>query len=121
MSGTFVTTVRPLASRAAAISFSALFLAPPTYAVPRRGWESGPWDRTWKPCTGPMLEQGRSVPLGSAGQHPLLTAASPARSPRPQVPDVESGYMTCLRPRAWLRPMPWVISCIMTEPQVIGR
>jgi hypothetical protein len=55
MSGTFVTTLRPEASSAAAISFSALFFAPPTYAVPVSGWESGPSDRTWKPCTDPML------------------------------------------------------------------
>ncbi len=55
MSGTLVTRVRPSASSAAAISFRALFFAPPTYAVPRNGCESGPSDRTWNPCIRLML------------------------------------------------------------------
>ena len=63
MSGTLLSSVRPLASSDAAISFSALFLAPPTWAVPRSGCESGPSERTWNPCTGQMLV-GRGRVLG---------------------------------------------------------
>ena len=62
MSGTLPRVVLPGASRAAAISLSALFLAPPTYAVPRNGCESGPADRTWNPCIRTMLVPG---PVGS--------------------------------------------------------
>ena len=80
MSGTFVTTVRPPASIDAAISFMALFLAPPTYAVPRSGWESGPWDRTWKPCTDPMLVPGRRS--GRSGSRMRRAHSGPARSDR---------------------------------------
>ena len=62
MSGTLVTVVRPRASSAAAISLSALFFAPPTCALPRSGCESGPSDRTWKACIGPMLVVGDHRP-----------------------------------------------------------
>ena len=48
MSGTLWITERPGASRAAAISFRAEFLAPPTYTVPASGRVSGPSETTRK-------------------------------------------------------------------------
>src|ERR1700712_942666 len=48
MSGTLWITERPGASRAAAISFRAEFLAPPTYTVPDNGRGSGPSETTRK-------------------------------------------------------------------------
>ena len=85
MSGTLVIGVRPRASRAAAISFRALFFAPPTCAVPRSGCDSGPSDRTWNPCIRPMLVlrlRPARTPRVLAG--PWST--SPASTPAPATP-----------------------------------
>src|SRR3954454_20385988 len=84
MSGTLVTTDLSAASRVAAISLSALFLAPPTCTVPVSGRVRGPSDLTVNPSIDPDAK-------GSLALHP------PARRPRTR---------RALRSRSSARPGP---------------
>src|SRR3954454_8514149 len=74
MSGTLVTTDLSAASRVAAISLSALFLAPPTCTVPVSGRVRGPSDLTVNPSIDPDAK-------GSLALHPAARRPRTRRAP----------------------------------------
>src|SRR6476620_6834612 len=68
MFGTLWITDRPGASRAPAISFSALFFAPPTWTVPDRGRVNGPSETTRKlPTTVTLVRRPTPFPPALLG------------------------------------------------------
>ena len=89
--GRCVITLVPGASSAAAISFSALFFAPPTCTEPDSGCDSGPADVTRKPPRGGTLGHVASLPTrGEDGRRARLRSGpwstSPASTPAPATP-----------------------------------
>ncbi len=86
MSGTLAMVVRPGDSNAAAISFSALFLAPQTWTRPVSGASSGPCETTWKPSIRMMVAAPAGGTTGRPADRPVRRIPPRRGSPAASYP-----------------------------------